>query len=244
MSQSAHRPQSTSNGARRDPARGEQGGLSREVHTLTNVIKQLEEQLDEMLTANEALRKDLDDERSRRVDLQHKVDDLHERLRRSEQSATEHDGLLAEVELASQERSRLSVSLRESSEKLAELESQRKRDTQQIERLKVAHQDASDEVQTVEAQFERAMQMVARTKTQLSVACDERDQQIARTKSCQQLVSQLREERDALLSEVEQSRAALDEIRRSLVDACAVSGASDTTSTRGAPPSAPKSTNG
>src|SRR5262245_37984566 len=88
--------------------RGAQG-LSQEVHTLTRVIKQLEEQLDQMMATNEALRKDQQDERARRLALEEKVDELHEMLRRSERQAADKDNLLAEVKHVNQERARLSA---------------------------------------------------------------------------------------------------------------------------------------
>jgi uncharacterized coiled-coil DUF342 family protein len=193
-------------------------GLSKEVHTLTKVIKQLEEQLDQVMATNDGLRKDLQDERTRRLSLDEKVEELHEMLRRSERQAAEKDNLLAEVKHVNQERARLGASLRELNDRTKELTEQREGDAKKIERLRSAHTDALDEVQSVEAQFERAMQVVAQTRAQLSIACEERDQHGARARSSEGLLSELRQERDALVAEVEQSRAALDEIRQSLID--------------------------
>jgi uncharacterized coiled-coil DUF342 family protein len=209
--------------AKRDPAPNQAGGLSREVHTLTTVIKQLEEQLDQMMAANDALRKDQEDERARNLTLQSKVDELHDRLQRSEKQVVDKENLVAEVKHLNLERARLGASERELGAKLADMEQQRDRELRLVERLRAAHVDAVDDVQSVEAQFERAMQLVAQTRAQLTIAGEERDQLGLRAKAQEAQVAQLRQERDALLAEVEQSRAALDEIRRSLVDACLVS---------------------
>ncbi len=200
------------------PAVSPRGGLSKEVHTLTNVIKQLEEQLDQMMATNEALRKDQQDEVTRRLALEGKVDELQEMLRRAERQAAEKDNLLAEVKHVNQERARLSASLREAGERLKTLTDQREADTKKLERLKAAHADALEEVQSVEAQFERAIQVVAQTRAQLGIASEERDQHSARARNLESLLAELRHERDALVTEVEQSRAALDEIHRSLID--------------------------
>ncbi len=94
-----------------------------------------------------------------------------------------------------------------------------------IERLRAARGDALEEVKSVESQFERAMELVAYTKAQLAVMTEERDAQAARLRSAEQTTEQALEERKALEEEVAQSRAALDEIRRSLFDACVVSSA-------------------
>lgn len=199
------------------------GGLSREVHTLTTVIKQLEEQLDQVMAANDALRKDQEDERARNLGLQSKVEELHERLRRSEREVVDRENLLAENKHLNQERARLAASERELGAKLRDMEQQRESELRLVERVRAAHADAVDEVQSVEAQFERAMQVASQTRAQLTLVSEERDQVVLRAKALEAQLGQLRQERDALLSEVEQSRAALDEIRRSLVDACLVS---------------------
>jgi chromosome segregation ATPase len=193
-------------------------GLSKEVHTLTKVIKQLEEQLDQMMATNEALRKDLQDERARRLAVEEKADELHATLRRTERQAADKDNLLAEVKHVNQERARLGSSARELGEQVKRLVEQQEADAKKIERLRAAHMDALEEVQSVEAQFERAMQVIVQTRAQLSIACEERDQQSVRARSAEALLNELRQERDALVAEVEQSRAALDEIRQSLVD--------------------------
>jgi chromosome segregation ATPase len=194
--------------------------LSKEVHTLTAVIKQLEEQLEQMVATNAALRKDYQDERARRLALEEKVEQLNEALRRSERQGADKENLLAEVKHANQERARLNASTRELGERLKELVQQQETETKKVERLRAAHADALEEVQSVEAQFERAMQVVAQTRAQLAIASEERDQHSLRARNNEVLLKELRQERDALVAEVEQSRAALDEIRQSLVDVC------------------------
>jgi uncharacterized coiled-coil DUF342 family protein len=193
-------------------------GLSKEVHTLTSVIKQLEEQLDQMMATNETLRKDQQDELARRMTLETRVEELQEMLRRSERQAAEKDNLIGEVKHVNQERARLAASMRELGDRLKELTEQHDGDAKKIERLRAAHADALEEVQSVEAQFERAIQVVAQTRAQLSIALEERDQHSARARNGEALLAELRHERDSLVTEVEQSRAALDEIRQSLID--------------------------
>ena len=198
-------------------ARGPEG-LSREVHTLTRVIKQLEEQLDQMVATNEALRKDHEDERNRRLALEAKLDELQETLRRTERRVSDRDNLLAEVKHANQERARLTASARELGDRVKALLEQQESDAKKTERLRAAHADAVDEVHSVEAQFERAMQVITQTRAQLAIATEESAQHSARARASEALLKELRQERDSLVAEVEQSRAALDDIRQSLVD--------------------------
>jgi len=216
-------------------AAGGSAGLAKEVHTLTMVIKQLEEQLDQMMATNEALRKDHHDERARRTALDGQVEELREKLHRAEHQVADKDNLLAEVKHVNQERVRLAASARELGERLKELAEQRDTETRKVERLRVAHANAVEEVQSVEAQFERAMQLVAQTRAQLTIACEERDQHSLRARTSEALLTELRQERDALVTEVEQSRAALEEIRQSLVDVCVVSARGEEPVSRRAP---------
>jgi chromosome segregation ATPase len=197
-------------------------GLAKEVQTLTMVIKQLEEQLDQMMATNQALRKDHLDERSRRVAVEGKLEEMQAKLVRAEKQVADKDNMLAEVRHVNQERVRLAASARELGERLKEAGEQRDAETRKVERLRKAHANAVDEVQSVEAQFERAMSLVAQTQAKLTIACEERDQQSHRARTSETLLTELRQERDALVAEVEQSRAALEEIRQSLVDISAV----------------------
>lgn len=220
MSNSASAPGDVSS----KPAMAPRGtGIAQEVRTLTTVIKQLEEQLDQMMAANEALRKDFQEERARRLAHEGSIDELNQKLRHAERVAADKENLLAEVKHVNQERVRLGTSTRELGERLREAIEQRDAEAQKVERLRVAHANAVEEVQSVEAQFERAMQVVAQTRAQLAIAVEERDQHALRAKTSEALLNELRNERDALVSEVEQSRSALDEIRQSLVDVALVS---------------------
>jgi uncharacterized coiled-coil DUF342 family protein len=67
------------------------------------------------------------------------------------------------------------------------------------------------------------MQVVAQAKAELTVATEERDALGGRLRTTEEQLRQVLQERDLLVAEVDESRALLDEIRRSLVDACVVS---------------------
>jgi len=65
--------------------------------------------------------------------------------------------------------------------------------------------------------------MVNDLETRLAVLNEEYDALKGRVNQAEQSLRQMETERDGLLAEVEESRGALEEIRRSLVDACVVS---------------------
>jgi chromosome segregation ATPase len=187
------------------------------------MIKDLEQQLDRMIAINDALTGDLEAERKRRVDLESNVDELKERLRHEQDEVTTKDGLRAEISHLSNERSRLTASVRELGQKLSEVEQESRKQAASIKRLQAGRADALEEVQAVEAQFERSMQMVTDARAQLMVLQEERDALKGQLKGLEDRLGRANDERDDLLDEVEESRSALSEIRRSLADVVVVS---------------------
>jgi chromosome segregation ATPase len=221
-------PESSAHSPVDAPRAGQRGGgdardLSSEMQTLGSVIKELEGQLDRVVALNEALKQDLDDERGRRVALESRVDELREQLRSAQQEVTGKENLAAEVSQLSHERARMTASLRELSQKVQDAQQAARSQEQLIDRLRTTRTDALEEVESVESQFERAMHMVGQTKAQLAVVTEERDALGSRLRSTEEKLRQAMEERDVLTAEVDESRALLDEIRRSLADACVVS---------------------
>ena len=210
-------------GARTGAARGE-GSVSHEMRTLSDVIRNLEDQLDAMIASNDALKQELEQERERRLALEDQLAELRQRLRRAEQEAAGRENLSAEAQHANLERSRLATQLREAQEALEQEQRARRAERSASERLRAAREDTLEELASVESQFERAMGMVADAQAKLAIANEEREALEGRLQITEDRLRQAETERDYLLGEVEQSRAALDDIRRSLVDASVASG--------------------
>lgn len=222
MADISERPEAMGSAAG-DSARSRGGGaaaLASEMRTLSGMIEDLEAQLDRMLATNEALKRDLDQEREARADLDGTLDGLRENLERSEGEAAEREGLTVEVNHLNQERTRLATTVTGLEQRLADTQKEVQRQALLTERLRSARADAVEDVQSTEAQFEGAMQMVADLRTQLLVMTEERDTVTGRLRMTADQLSETRQERDGLLSDFEESRASLDEIRRSLAEAC------------------------
>lgn len=188
--------------------------------TLSRMIEHLEEQLDQMIAGNEGLQTELEEERRRRSELQKVVDELRQQIERREGLATAHEQLMAELTQLKGERTRLDAKAQDLERQLAAAEQERKQRRAWADRMSTACDEAAEDVQAVEAQFERAMQMVTALKAQVTVLSEERDALLGRARVADEEVRKIRKDRDSLAAEVEESRAALDEIRRSLTDAC------------------------
>jgi chromosome segregation ATPase len=202
------------------PARS---SLPNEMRSVTTMIRDLEEQLDRMLETNDALKYELEAERKLRAELEKNTQQLQETIRRGEQEVAAKDNLVAEIGQLHNQRSRLTTSVQELERRLADLERDHKSQASLVKRLHAAQADALEEVQSVESQFERAMRMVSQLRAQVAVLTEERDALAARLRVSDDKLAELAAERDGLSAEVEQSRGAIDEIRRSLADACVAS---------------------
>lgn len=202
------------------PKKGASGleSLSGDMRTLSGVIGDLEDQLDRMIAANEALTEDLTRERTRCAAADAQREELSERLARAEHELAGNENLHGEVSQLHHERTRLSASIRELEAQLETAVRERDRQSQLAARLRAARADTVEEVQSVEVQFERAMQVVARLTSQLTAVSEGRDASRAECRVYEEKLRETQRERDVLQNEVEASRAALDEIRRSLLE--------------------------
>jgi chromosome segregation ATPase len=193
------------------------------VQTLSRMIKDLEGQLDRMIAINEALEEDLDQERARGSKLERKVHDLMQKLQRAEQESVGKEDLQAQVAYLNGERSRLARKVEELTQSLDTAERANRKNDQVAKRLRAGRADALEELRSIEAQFERAMKVVSDLKTRVSVLGEDYEALRLRLKASEDNRRHAEDERDALLAEVDESRTALEDIRRSLVDACVVS---------------------
>ena len=193
------------------------------VQALSRMVKEMEEQLDRMIAINEGVERDLATERKRNGELEASVQHLTVELERAEKQAAAREDMVAEIRHLNRDRTRLGEEAEKLRAQLKELHEEKRKAAAMIERVKLERADALEEVQTVESQFDRAMAMVADLRTRLAVLSEEYDALKGRFHHTEEKVATLEHERETLLAEVEESRAALEEIRRSLVDAYGVS---------------------
>ncbi len=205
-------------GPRPEPSQ-EAGSLVREMRTLATVIRELEAQQDKLIAANNDLKRDLETERRQRAVAVGELDELHGRLRRTQQELADREQLARRAAELGHERSHLVAAVQELREQLARQDGEERDQQQQVEHLHTTRADLLKELGNVESQFERVMSMVVQLTSRLAAARDETSALQEQLRGTQERVDLMQDERDALLSEVDQSRSALDEIRQSLADA-------------------------
>lgn len=202
------------------PPESSETKLSDSTGALARIVRDLEAQLDRVLETNDVLKQELDAERKRRLSLERTVDDLHKELEHRDVDAAATQNQLSELDQLRAERTRLAAELREARTKLDDVVRAQHRDEELVGRLRRAREEALEEVQSVERQFDRAMHLVDDLRARLAVLGEERDALEGQLMVVEQKLLAVEDERDLVRQEVRESRAALDEIRRALVDAC------------------------
>ncbi len=197
--------------------------LNDTVQSLSRMIKDLEKQLERTLSINEALEKDLEREKKATVRVEQERNRLEERVDQFEKDVSTLEDLRAEIGHLGHERARLAATIEGLGRQLAETEQENRKLDRLGERAGVERDDALEELQSVEMQFNRAMEMVDDLRSRVATFSEERESLVSRLKILETQLGLTEDQRDALKNEVEESSKALDEIRRQIVDACALS---------------------
>lgn len=197
--------------------------LNETVQTLSQMIKDLERQLENMLEVNEALERDLEWEKRKTLEVAQERDELKEQVRRYEEERISIEDLRAEIGHLEHERSRLAATVEEIGHQLAEAAQENTKLDKLVERMRLERDDAVEELQSVEVQFDRAMELVTDLKARVTTLAEERNEVVNQLKAAGSQLQMTEEQRDALRKEVDESRRALEEIRREVADACVVS---------------------
>ena len=206
-----------------DDGQAEGSQLNETVQTLSKMIRDLEQQLERMLEVNEALESDLEKEKQKTATSEQERRKLKDQLQQSEQELISSGDLRAEVSHLEQERSRLATTIEELGRQLADSERENRKLDRLAERMRAERNESVEELQSVEEQFDRAMEIVADLRTRLATLAEERDALNGRLKVMESQFQMAEDQRNSLRNEVDESRKALEEIRRSVSDVCVMS---------------------
>ena len=195
-------------------------GSHEKVQALSQMIKDLERQLDQLLEINEAVEKERDTERRLRTRAEQKATvGVQEAQDRADRHALEAEALKAETLELEAERSRLASENERLKRALVKERTDEEDRRRLVEQLRASREDTLAELETLEAQFDQAMKIIAEQKTAASVLQEERKVMAARLKVLQERLNELEDENTMLTSESEESRRTLQVIRRSLTEA-------------------------
>ena len=196
------------------PARG----LRDTVTGVAQMLHDLEAQLVRVMSVNETLEKELEQMRGAAQGAAKERDELQARLRRLQEEESVADDVRREAQHLQQERRLMAERLEQSETRRAELEDKLRHQAQLQQRLAAERDDAVEEARCLETQFNRALAAVTELRTRLEDMTLQRDQLAARLRGLEGDLGVASESNETLRLELEESKKAIEEIRRSILE--------------------------
>ena len=196
------------------PARG----LKDTVTGVAQMLHDLEAQLVRVMAVNETLEKEVEQVRGAAQAAAKERDELQARLQRLQEEESVADDVRREVQHLQRERRLLAERLEQAEARRGELEDKLRHQAQREQRLGAERDDAVEEARCLETQFSRALAAVAELRARLEEATRQRDQLTARLRVLEGDLGVASESNETLRLELEESKKAIEEIRRSILE--------------------------
>ncbi len=209
------------------PSRSAGGGAASGTHDvhlrdsvagIYDMVKDLEVQLNHMVSINEAADRDLEATRRSLRDIEKERDELLLQMERMKMDAQSSTDLREELRHMTRENERLIEQMRSSETKTEAWERRREEMKSEVGEAELEVSDLREEVECLEAQVSQAAEYIDTLRGEITATRDARQQQTRKVDLIEQRLQVVTEERDALRQELNESRSALEEIRRSIMD--------------------------
>lgn len=188
------------------------------VAAIYEMVKDLEVQLNHMISINEAAELELEKTRKEHRHIARERDGLKSTLAQTQLNAQSSTELRDELRHMNQENERLIEQLRNLDAGTEQWEHQRDHMKNNLARLEAEREELREEVDCVEAQIARLAEHTEALRSEISAARTARQHQSRKMDLADQRFHVVTEERDALRQELNESRSALEEIRHSIMD--------------------------
>jgi len=206
----------TAPGTAVDPVSGR--ALKDMVGGVAQMLRDLEAQLARVMTINETLEKELQESRNAGRALAKERDDLAARLVRTEAEGGTIDDVRGEVLALQRERRQLVERLDAAEEQGRKAAAQLHGVDQKTERLVIERDEALEEVRCLEAQFGRAAEALLDLRKKNEDFAAQREQLAGRIRTLEGELGGATERGEELRAELEESRNAIEELRRSILE--------------------------
>ena len=196
----------------------ETGPLRDSVAGIYEMVKDLEVQLNHMITINEAGERELESARKAQRQLEAERNELKRRVDKMGLDAQSSAELREELRHMTRENERLVEQMRAAQAQAQRLQQARDQVVSGTARLQSERDELAEEVDCLEAQMDETEKVLQRQRTELLRAREARQQQTLRIELIEQRLHVVTDERNALRQELNESRSALEEIKRSIMD--------------------------
>jgi len=188
---------------------------------LALVVAGLKEQLRQLIQANQGMeaklslaRRQVNEERQQREELQSRLDKL-------ERARAHHEDLEADVERLRRERDALAGQVIDLEQDLAASEQRVDEIGELLDLFRAERDEASDEVACLDSQFARAISVIGELRAALAASRQREEDLSARLARLDEQLELVTEERDLIERDLSESQSSLESVRQSLL---AVSG--------------------
>jgi chromosome segregation ATPase len=185
---------------------------------LYDMVKDLEVQLNHMISINEAAERDLESARRAQRELEKERDGLLRKLQQTEQDAESGAALREELRHTAGENNRLLEQLRAAESRVERWEQQRLDAEEVRAKLQAERDDVREEVDCLEAQLAETARCLESLREALSKQHEGGERDRRKFSLLEERLHVVTEERDALRQELQESKSALEEIKRSIMD--------------------------
>lgn len=192
--------------------------LRESVAAIYEMVKDLEVQLNHMISINEAAERELEKTRKEHREIARERDELKNTLAQTQLNAQSSTELRDELRHMTQENERLIEQLRHRDAGAEQWERQRDHMKSDLARVEAERGELREEVDCVEAQIARMAEHTDALRSEIAAAGAARRHQGRKMDLGDQRLHVVTEERDALRQELNESRSALEEIRHSIMD--------------------------
>jgi chromosome segregation ATPase len=192
--------------------------LKETVTGVAQMLHDLEAQLVKVMSINEALEKELGEAREAMRAAEKQRDGLQAHLDRLEQEGATVDDVRAEVLHLQRERREMAERLDAVQNEKLRAETEHGKALRELERVAAERDDALEEARCLEAQFGRAMQAVGELRGKVEDLTQQRDTLATRIRTLEGELGVATESGEALRLELEESKKAIEEIRRSILE--------------------------
>ena len=206
-------------GGKKQPSESHIATLNRTIHELSKVIDELKEQLTQHIKLNEALESDLDRAESAIKESAEEREMLMKRIHALAGEKRLYEESRRDLEQITRERDTLAEKVHDLGKMLAISEQRVLETGKLIDRFRNERNDATGEINCLDSQFARAMKVIEELRHELSDTKNENEALTSRLDFAERQKQVLTSQRDALKEEIADTRNALEEIRRNILDA-------------------------
>jgi chromosome segregation ATPase len=192
--------------------------LEKTIHDMFVVIKNMEAQLERVLSINALLEKDLNDSKEMIAELRASKTQLEKQVARMEREMPSKRELQMEIDHLIEERNSAQITIRDLKSRLEKTKKTLIQSQKRMARLHEERKDAITEIDFVETRLEAAVEKIKDYESRINVLEGTKLAQAQKIKALDEELKETLDEKYGLIKELKETREGMNEIRSALAD--------------------------